>query len=58
MTSVMVQQLYSKANFFFSEILANNVSGMDLGKTAHVQPSEEFEKDETEGIDIISSTLR
>lgn len=54
MTSVMVQQLYSKANFFFSEILANNVSGMDLGKTAHVQPSEEFEKDETEGIDIIS----
>jgi serine/threonine-protein kinase SRPK3 len=27
---------------------------MDLGKTAHVQPSEEFEKDETDGIDIIS----
>jgi len=27
---------------------------MDLGKTAHIQPSEEFEKDETEGIDIIS----
>lgn len=27
---------------------------MDLGKTAHVQPTEEFDKDETEGIDIIS----
>ena len=27
---------------------------MDLGKTAHVQPTEEFEKDEPEGIDIIS----
>jgi serine/threonine-protein kinase SRPK3 len=27
---------------------------MDLGKTAHIQPSEEFDKDETEGIDIIS----
>lgn len=27
---------------------------MDLGKTAHVQPTEEFEKDETDGIDIIS----
>jgi len=37
-----------------ADILANNVSGTDLGKTAHVQPSEEFEKDETDGIDIIS----
>jgi serine/threonine protein kinase len=43
-----------ETNFFSSEILANNVSGMDLGKTAHVQPTEEFDKDETEGIDIIS----
>ncbi|KAL1589337.1 hypothetical protein WHR41_01916 [Cladosporium halotolerans] len=37
-----------------ADLLANNVSGMDLGKTAHVQPTEEFEKDETDGIDIIS----
>lgn len=27
---------------------------MDLGKTAHVQPTEEFDKDETDGIDVIS----
>ena len=35
----------------FREVLANNVSDMDLGKTTHVQPPD-LEK--TDGIEIIS----
>ena len=36
----------------FSEVLANNVSDMDLGKTTHVQPKEMDKPDNQ--IDIIS----
>ena len=47
----MVHVYWDATNCRFRDILANNVSDMDLGKTTHVQPKE-LEKDD--GVDVIS----